>query len=84
MLVSAPFVYFPLYFGILFGYWRCFNFIMVFGPNIRTNVIMYQSTIVNLVPFLTILMLFQLSFTVSRIVLKKDEIQRADSTEKSE
>lgn len=36
---------------------------------------MYQSTIVNLIPFLTILLLFQLSFTVSRLVLYKEAAQ---------
>lgn len=65
--------YVSLYFGVLFGYWRCFNYIQVFGQSIRTNVIMYQRTIVNLIPFLSILMLFQLSFTVSRIVLYKEQ-----------
>ena len=50
--------YVSLYFGVLFGYWRCFNYIQVFGQSIRTNVIMYQRTIVNLIPFLSILMLF--------------------------
>lgn len=71
--------YVSLYFGVLFGYWRCFNYIQVFGKSIRTNVIMYQSAIVNLIPFLTILMLFQVSFTVSRIVLYKEA--RQDNTD---
>lgn len=68
-------LYVSLYFGVLFGYWRCFNYIQVFGQGIRTNVIMYQSTIIDLIPFLTILLLFQLSFTVSRIVLFKEAQQ---------
>lgn len=41
MINKDSIVYFPLYIGVLFGYWRCFNFIQVFGPKIRTNVIMY-------------------------------------------
>jgi len=68
-------LYVSLYFGVLFGYWRCFNYIQVFGNEIRTNVIMYKSTIIELIPFLTILLLFQLSFTVSRIVLYKEAAQ---------
>jgi hypothetical protein len=36
---------------------------------------MYKSTIIELIPFLSILLLFQLSFTVSRIVLYKENAQ---------
>ena len=39
--VKKEIVYLPLYIGVLVGFWRCLNYIQVFGKNIRTNVIMF-------------------------------------------
>lgn len=61
-----------LYVAVLLGYWRCLTLIQVFGQGIRTNVIMFQQTIYGLVPFLCILILFQISFTVSDLVIERD------------
>lgn len=62
--------YYLLYVAVLLGYWRCLTLIQVFGQGIRTNVIMFQQTIFGLAPFLCILILFQISFTVSDLVIK--------------
>lgn len=60
-----------LYFAVLLGYWKCLTLIQVFGASIRTNVIMFQQTIYGLVPFLCILILFQLSFNVADVAITR-------------